>query len=119
MWIACDLATIISGAVSVPLYPNSAADDIEYILNHCEAQVIFTAADLLPKLAEQHQKIKHCRKIIYLPSLIKANNDWSAIKTEYSHIEDKLMHLNELRSLGSDLRIHAQPEWLIEERTSN
>src|ERR1700730_12365404 len=65
LWIACDLAIISTGAISVPLYPNSSSDDLQHILNHCQANVIFVSADLLPKLAGQLDKIETCQKIIY------------------------------------------------------
>jgi long-chain acyl-CoA synthetase len=40
-WMMCDLAIMMSGHVSVPLYPNLAADTIKQILEHSEAQYLF------------------------------------------------------------------------------
>ena len=111
LWVACDLATISSGAISVPLYPNASSEDIEYILNHCQAQVIFVCAELLPKLATQIDKIKSWQKIVYLPSLNKLDSDWSTIKSTYSQLADRLLHLDELRALGNDFKA-SQPQWL-------
>lgn len=40
-WSVCDLAIISIGAVTIPLYPNSASDELEYILNHSECKLVF------------------------------------------------------------------------------
>jgi long-chain acyl-CoA synthetase len=108
LWIACDLATICAGAISVALYPNSSSDDLEYILNHCQAKVVFASAELFPKLINKLDKIEHCKKIIYLPSLIKADADWSALQSKYESIQDKLIHLDQLRNLGSEFKTSHQ-----------
>jgi long-chain acyl-CoA synthetase len=39
-WVQTDLATLLLGARSAGLYPNSNAKDIEYIVNHTEATVL-------------------------------------------------------------------------------
>lgn len=40
-WIICDLAIMMAGHVSVPLYPNLAASSIQKILEHSEAPILF------------------------------------------------------------------------------
>ena len=40
-WIMCDLAIMMAGHVSVPLYPNLSADSIRQILEHSNAPVLF------------------------------------------------------------------------------
>lgn len=40
-WIMSDLAIMMAGCVSVPLYPTISADIIEYVLQHSEAKVAF------------------------------------------------------------------------------
>jgi len=40
-WIMADLAIWMAGHVSVPLYTTASADTAAYILEHCEAQLIF------------------------------------------------------------------------------
>jgi len=39
-WIMADLAILMAGYVSVPIYPTLLADGIEYIINHSEAKAI-------------------------------------------------------------------------------
>ncbi|HLO82755.1 MAG TPA: AMP-binding protein [Chitinophagaceae bacterium] len=40
-WIMCDLAIMMAGHVSVPLYPNLTAGSIRQILEHCDAPLLF------------------------------------------------------------------------------
>jgi long-chain acyl-CoA synthetase len=40
-WIMADLAIMMAGCVSVPLYPTQQADSIDYVLRHSECKVIF------------------------------------------------------------------------------
>jgi len=40
-WVMFDLAIWMSGHVSVPLYPTLNADTVAYILEHCEAKLLF------------------------------------------------------------------------------
>jgi long-chain acyl-CoA synthetase len=42
-WVIGDLAILAAGAASVPAYPNSIPSQVEYLLQHSEAQVIFVA----------------------------------------------------------------------------
>ena len=39
-WIIADLAIMMAGYVSVPIYPTSTADSITYVLQHCNARAI-------------------------------------------------------------------------------
>ncbi|HEY0678298.1 MAG TPA: AMP-binding protein [Chitinophagaceae bacterium] len=41
-WIICDLAIIMAGHVSIPLYPNLQQGTIRQILEHSEAKLLFT-----------------------------------------------------------------------------
>ncbi|RRJ84441.1 AMP-binding protein [Aestuariirhabdus litorea] len=40
-WLIADLAIMLAGYVSVPLYPSQHADTIAYTLHHCDARAIF------------------------------------------------------------------------------
>ena len=65
----------------------------------------------LPKLASQFDKIQYCQKIIYLPSLTKSDLDWCSLKSKYDQIQNKLIHIDELRNLGNELEL-SQPQLL-------
>lgn len=40
-WIICDLAIQAIGAISIPIFPTAAAQDIGYILKHSESKALF------------------------------------------------------------------------------
>ncbi len=40
-WLMCDLAIMMSGHVSVPIYPNVSEDTVRYVLTHSEARLLF------------------------------------------------------------------------------
>lgn len=40
-WIICDLAIMMAGHVSVPVYPNVGADTLNYVVSHSESPVLF------------------------------------------------------------------------------
>ncbi len=40
-WFMCDLAIMMSGHVSVPIYPNVSGDTVKYVLEHSEAKLLF------------------------------------------------------------------------------
>ena len=40
-WYICDLAIMMAGLISVPIYPTAGADNIKYVLEHSGAKAIF------------------------------------------------------------------------------
>ncbi|MGR6874248.1 AMP-binding protein [Pseudomonas sp. HK3] len=40
-WITADLAIMMAGAVSVPLYPGQSKKSVQYVLEHSEAKILF------------------------------------------------------------------------------
>lgn len=40
-WALTDVATLAMGAILVPIYPNLTDEDVIYILDHCEAELLF------------------------------------------------------------------------------
>ncbi len=40
-WYLCDLAIMMAGLISVPIYPTAGADNIKYVLEHSDAKAIF------------------------------------------------------------------------------
>ena len=53
-WTFADLAIMSLGAVTVPIYPTSAAQDIQYILEQTQLKALFVSTD------ELYQKIREC-----------------------------------------------------------
>jgi len=54
-WAAIDVATLAQSSILVPIYPNLSDDDVTYILNHCEADLLFVDT---AKTHEQFERIK-------------------------------------------------------------
>lgn len=40
-WACTDIATLAMGSILVPIYPNLTDEDVIYILDHCEADILF------------------------------------------------------------------------------
>src|SRR5262245_7806134 len=50
-WVQCDFGIVSSGGVTVGIYPTNLAPDCAYIINQCEARIIFVEnRDQLHKL---------------------------------------------------------------------
>ena len=46
-WTLVDFACMTLGVVSVPVYATSSAEQIDYVINHSEAKLVFADADLI------------------------------------------------------------------------
>jgi long-chain acyl-CoA synthetase len=58
-WFYSDFAALTIGAVSVPLYPNVTSDQVDYILEHSEAQVVFVRGlERLDKIRNKDRFLK-------------------------------------------------------------
>ncbi|MCA9771314.1 MAG: AMP-binding protein, partial [Myxococcales bacterium] len=63
-WVICDQAILATGAITVPIYPSNLPDQVEYIINNCEAQfIILENADQLAKVRASSTSI---RKIVII-----------------------------------------------------
>ncbi|QEC79529.1 AMP-dependent synthetase/ligase [Mucilaginibacter ginsenosidivorax] len=63
-WVITDLAVQQTGAVLVPLYPNTGTRDIEQILNEAEVKYVFVSSkDLCDKVKEVHLNIPSLKGI--------------------------------------------------------
>ena len=51
-WIIADLAIQISGLVHVPIHQHLSAEQMDYQINHSEAELLIVSPNSLPKLAE-------------------------------------------------------------------
>src|SRR5438105_2790675 len=60
-WIASDFASIILGAVTVPMFPTLTAKQVEYIVGHSEAKAIIVSNDL--QLGKAIKAAKECKSL--------------------------------------------------------
>src|SRR5689334_10742090 len=66
-WPISDVGTIIAGGVGVGLYPTSSAEQIAYIVDHCDAEfVLVDSRDQLQKLLSVRDQLPKVRHIIAL-----------------------------------------------------
>jgi long-chain acyl-CoA synthetase len=60
-WIITDLAIMMTGAISVPLYPTQSDDSIKFVLEHCGTSIVFVGKldnpkhiqDIIPQTIKQ------------------------------------------------------------------
>ncbi len=66
-WSVSDAAIMSLGGVTVPIYPSSTADEIEYIINHSQSEiVILENRSLLKKIITAKSKLQNLRHIIVI-----------------------------------------------------
>jgi len=95
-WCLADIAVILGGFVTVPIYPSSLPDQAEYILGHSEARVVFVEDGM------QWNKVAGVWK--NLPSLSTV-----VLFTGTSEGKEKTIDLPRLRSKGIEYAA-ANPE---------
>ena len=98
-WIIADLAIMLAGLVSVPLYPLQSAESIEYVLRHAQCKAIFLGKLDEPGKLEPGIPAEVIR--IAMPyTTIKAAHGWHALlaahqplRTGHSHSPDELLSI--------------------------
>lgn len=64
-WILCDFAAMSIGGSTVGIYHTLLPKDIAYIVNHCDAVVLFVEDEAqLQKVLEIRKQIPHIRKVV-------------------------------------------------------
>ncbi len=64
-WVACDFGTTCCGAVTVGIYASNLAEDCAYIVNHCDAELIFVdGRDQLEKIQSVRAEMPRLRQIV-------------------------------------------------------
>jgi long-subunit acyl-CoA synthetase (AMP-forming) len=68
-WVACDMAILGSGAVTVPIYPSNTPEDVGYVLEHSEAKFAFIQNkiqyDKLLEIAKKSpEKLRYLKRVI-------------------------------------------------------
>ena len=72
-WHTTDLAISGAGGVTVPVYFNESPDRMVYILNHCEAKIVFVVGvGPLEKLLALRSELKHVEHIVVADGADKA-----------------------------------------------
>jgi long-chain acyl-CoA synthetase len=104
-WHFTDLGILTAAAATVPVYPTSAANQVAYIVDHCEARVAFVENDeQLAKILEERAAMPKLERVVLFDDATTALDD------------PFLMSLEELRALGRD-RLERHPA-VVEDRAA-
>ena len=92
-WVLCDYGTVCSGAVTVGIYPSNLPADCAYIVNHCDAELIFVENnELLAKIFEVRADLPNLRQIVTYDGQTDSANDvisWVDFLARADEIEDE------------------------------
>ena len=71
-WAIVDMANFAIGAVTVPIYQSNLPDEVEYILDHAEAKVVFAEdREQLGKVLEVRQAVDKLEQAILIDGTVK------------------------------------------------
>lgn len=71
-WTIADYGILSAGGVTVPVYPTLLPKDVAYIINHCEAKIIFIENEsLLEKLRLIEDELTHVTAVVVLSGTFK------------------------------------------------
>lgn len=91
-WHIADVATLAAGAVTVPLYPTSAASQVSYVLDHSASRVCFVGdRDQLAKALLARHRAPGVERLVLLRGSTEGLDD------------ELLLAFDDLRALGRDL----------------
>jgi long-chain acyl-CoA synthetase len=79
-WVLADQGCILSGVITVPIYPTLTPPQVEYILRDCGAQVLFVSSQA--KFAEVSAAIRNCEtvtKVILFEVAGPVDQDWISL----------------------------------------
>ena len=74
-WVLADLAVMCAGAATTTVYPSTMADDIAFIIEDSESQVVFAEDDAqLAKLREHRDRLPRVRTVVTFDGV--PDDDW-------------------------------------------
>ncbi|MBL6446088.1 long-chain fatty acid--CoA ligase [Fulvivirga sp. 29W222] len=95
-WVFADYAILQIGAINVPMYPNSTADDYAFIMQHAEVKLVFTGDfEVTAKINEAKQSLEHELQV-YCFDEIEAASFWKRMMKPVT--EQSLLKIKDLRA---------------------
>ncbi len=74
-WVQCDLGIMNAGGVTVGVYPTNLAVDCAYVINHCDAEVVFVENKMqLDKLLSVRKELARVRHLVIYDGASDAQN---------------------------------------------
>jgi long-chain acyl-CoA synthetase len=102
-WVIADVGAMMIGAVPAGIYQTCSAPEVEYILNHSEAPVVFLEhADHWGKVAEVRGNLPNLKHVVMLPGADAIEDDqvmtWDEFVAKGDEVaeEDALAKMNAL-----------------------
>ena len=83
-WAIADIATLLIGAVTVPVYQSNLPDEVLYILDHSGAVVIFVEdSEQLSKIQQIHADAPAIRRVIQFDGKVRSDDELVARLDRY------------------------------------
>ncbi|MDZ4832967.1 MAG: long-chain fatty acid--CoA ligase [Candidatus Melainabacteria bacterium] len=102
LWVVADFATIINGAVSVPIYPTCSTSDIEYILNNSEADFVFVQNEkLLAKVLGVKDKLPRVKAFVVMFPGADKKLSIESLNKEFNLKEGVILTFDQVHELGN------------------
>ncbi|MGI8426232.1 MAG: AMP-dependent synthetase/ligase [Actinomycetota bacterium] len=87
-WILADIATMMAGGVTVPVYPTSPPNQVAYILDHCRAKVAFVEnQEQLDKIIKVKDRLSDLARVIMFDKPLEPV-DWVSSIAEVQRFAD-------------------------------
>ncbi|MBF0564759.1 MAG: AMP-binding protein [Nitrospirae bacterium] len=83
-WPFCTMAIHAARGVFVPIYQSNTAIETKYIINHSDAEVLFTESDLLPLVLSIWKDIPAVRKVVVMGMGIDGTNSIDEILRRFN-----------------------------------
>ena len=75
-WVTIDLGILSAGGVTVPIYPSNLPDECHYVIEHSDAQFVFSEnSELSNKILEVANRLPNLKKIIQLSGTVSGLSD--------------------------------------------
>jgi long-chain acyl-CoA synthetase len=109
-WMSAALGIQSIGGVMVPIYPNSTAEQIGYILRHSDARVVFVdTPELLSRLYQAWADLDGVKKIVLLDDAVDPVKVLHGLRTagqqvpSYADVEPRVIWLSNACEIGNAL----------------
>lgn len=114
-WAITDLACASQSLISVALYDTLGADSTEYIVNHCEAEVIVCSLDHVARLISTKHNMPKVRYIVSMDDLdageVEGQSKAALLKNWAEEKMVKVISFKDLEKLGQEFpRAHNIPK---------
>lgn len=96
-WNILDMGIALAGLVHVPIYPTLSNSEVEYILNNCEAKMVFVSSTkLFIKITQVIENLEAKPRVFTFNDVPNADN-WTSLMISASEKEQEIMEIVEQR----------------------